>query len=193
MLMAISLLLGSLTLMTSNPAQAVTTVDHVDLTRYVGQWHEIASIPQWFQKKCVKDVTAFYKALPNGHIEVANSCTTADGSRNLAMGEAKIMDSQSNAKLKVTFAKIFNKFVYLFGGDYWIIDLEENYNYAVIGHPTNEYGWILAHQTSLSDQDLLQISANLKSQGYDTCKFITSIQEGGIQTQMPLCNYLKGK
>lgn len=180
-------------LLSSGHAKAVTTVSNVDLTRYVGQWYEIASMPQWFQKKCVSDVTANYRTLPSGRIEVINSCRTENGTMTSTTGEAKVKDTNSNSKLRVTFAKIFRKYIYTFGGDYWIIDLEPNYNYAVIGHPTLEYGWILARQPSLPDQDLLAIEANLKKQGYDTCKFLTTVQSGGLNKKTPLCEYLKGK
>lgn len=187
------ILLAAFIFFSVGSAQAVTTVDHVDLTRYVGKWYEIASMPQWFQKKCVSDVTANYQVLPSGRIQVINSCMTEDGSVSEAIGEAKVTESATNAKLLVTFAKIFGKYIYSFGGDYWVIDLDPNYNYAVIGHPTLDYGWILARQSSLSDQDLLAIAANLKAQGYDTCKFLTTVQKDGIGAKSPLCEYLKGK
>lgn len=184
--------LASILLCAGN-ASAITTVEYVDLTRYVGQWYEIASMPQWFQKKCVGDVKANYRTLPSGRVEVINSCLTEDGTVTATTGEAKITDTISNSKLRVTFAKLFRKYIYTFGGDYWIIDLEPNYNYAVIGHPTLEYGWILARQPFLPDQDLLAIEANLKKQGYDTCQFLTTVQNGGLNLKVPLCEYLKGK
>lgn len=172
-------------------ANPVTTVDRVDLTRYVGAWYEIASMPQWFQKKCVKNVMAEYKTLPNGRIEVINSCGQADNSRTETIGEAKIEDSETNAKLKVSFVKIFGSYIYAFGGDYWVIDLEPNYNYAVVGHPSREYGWILSRQPSIASSDLLQITENLTAQGYDTCKFKMSSQDGGNTETIPLCEYVK--
>lgn len=169
----------------------VTTVDHVDLTRYVGNWYELASIPQWFQKECVWSTTAEYTARNNGKIDVVNTCVKKDGTKKVAIGRAKIVDPETNSKLKVTFAKILGKYIYSFGGAYWIIDLEPNYQYAVIGSPDRQYGWILARQPHLSDSDLVQISNNLIKQGYDTCKFITTIQKGGFSSNQPLCEYLK--
>ena len=70
--------------------------------------------------------------MANNRIQVINGCDTKKG-RDVAVGRAKVVDSESNAKLKVTFVKIFNKWVYAFGGDYWVIDLEANYKYAVVG------------------------------------------------------------
>lgn len=174
-----------------NIAAAVTTVDHVDLTCYTGQWYEIASVPQWFQRKCAKDTMAKYSVLQSGRIEVINSCLKDNGEKSEVVGEAKVEDAKTNAKLKVSFVKIFGKYVYTLGGEYWVIDLEPNYNYAVVGHPTGQYGWILSRQPTLPDQDLIRIAENLKAQGYDTCKFNMSIQDGGNQKKLPLCDYLK--
>lgn len=175
------------------PAFAVTTVSQVDLNRYVGTWYEVASMPQSFQKKCVGGSMAEYKTLKNGQIKVLNSCLTKKGKRDVAEGRAKVVDKATNAKLRVTFAKIFGSWVFAFGGDYWVIDLEPHYAYAVVGHPSREYGWILSRQPSLSDQDLINISNNLKKQGYDTCAFNMTPQPGGANVTIPLCEYLKGK
>lgn len=168
---------------------AVKTVDSVDLKRYVGKWYEVASIPQRFQKHCVGNVTAEYTMLPEGKIKVINSCTKADGSMSVAEGRAKVVDNKTNAKLKVTFVKVID-WIFAFGGDYWIIDLDADYKYAVVGEGKNKYGWVLSRDPFLSDNDLLVIAANLKAQGYDTCQFLTTIQAGGFSQRMPLCEYL---
>lgn len=171
-------------------AQAeVQTVDYVDLTRYVGKWYEIASIPQSFQKQCVGNVTADYTSLSNGQIQVINTCTKSDGSVSVAEGRAEIVDPVTNAKLKVTFVKFFD-WIFSFGGDYWVIGLENNYRYAVVGHPTRDYGWILSREPEMSKGDLLAVSDILKAQGYDTCKLITTVQKNGISERLPLCQYL---
>lgn len=167
---------------------AVQTVPSVDLTRYVGKWYEIAAIPQSFQKQCVANVTAEYTSLKNGQIQVINSCDRKDGTRSVSEGRAKVIDRETNAKLKVTFVKIID-WIFAFGGDYWVIDLEANYKYAVVGHPTLKYGWILSREPALSQADLELISNNLKLQGYDTCQFIMTVQTGGNQQSQPLCKY----
>lgn len=175
----------------SSPASAeVEVVPHVDLTRYIGKWFEIAAIPQSFQRNCIANVTAEYAILNNQRIRVLNSCDQNDGSRKVAEGRAKVVDSSTNAKLKVTFVKIID-WIFIFGGDYWIIDLETNYRYAVVGHPTRKYGWILARDPALPIQELQVIAERLKGQGYNTCDFITTKQLGGISEKIPLCDYLK--
>lgn len=171
---------------------AVQTVPFVDLSKYVGTWYEVAAIPQSFQKQCVSNVTADYTLLDNGLIKVMNSCEKKDGTRSVSEGRAKVVDLVSSAKLKVTFVK-FIDWIFAFGGDYWVIDLEGNYNYAVVGSPSVKYGWILARQPSLAPADLEIIERNLRQQGYDTCKFIMTVQTGGNQQPQPLCKVIENK
>ena len=166
-------------------AQAVETVDHVDLNRYLGKWYEIASIPQYFQRKCVRDVTAEYR-LNEGAISVTNRCTAETGDVLVADGQARVVDSLSNAKLEVTFVKLFG-WRYIFGGDYWIIDLAPDYRYAVVGHPNRKYAWVLAKNPQLPAADLAAIDKRLKENGYDTCTLNMTIQTGGTSSKMPLC------
>jgi apolipoprotein D and lipocalin family protein len=169
----------------------VKTVESVDLNKYQGQWFEIAAIPQSFQKKCVKNTNANYSIEKStGYVKVLNICTEADGKLRQADGRARIEDTKSNAKLKVTFVKLFD-WVFSFGGDYWILALEKNYQWVVVGNPTMEYGWILARKPSMTLADLKLADVNLKANGYDTCKLLTSIQDGGLQKRTPLCEVVK--
>lgn len=173
------------------PSQSqVQTVDSVDLNRYLGTWYEIASIPQSFQKACVGNTVAEYSLTKANTVKVLNSCDTKTGARKTAEARAKIVDKDSNAKLKVTFVKIFN-WVYSFGGNYWILDLAEDYSYAVVGDPTTEYAWILSRTPQMSHDDLVAANQNLLKNGYDTCKVLTSIQDGGFSERKTLCEVLK--
>lgn len=177
---------GALMLMTGMVSAApLPTVDQVDLQRYLGKWYEIASIPQFFQKQCVGDVTAEY-AMDGDNIAVTNSCRTAKGERSVAHGQARVVEKASQSKLEVTFVKLFG-WRYLFGGAYWIIDLAPDYHYAVIGHPDRTYAWILASTPSLPKQELAYIAARMQGNGYDTCTLLTTVQSGGASSRMPLC------
>lgn len=149
-------------------------VKYVDLKKYAGLWYEIAKIPNRFQKHCKSGTTAQYKLLENGKIEVINSCIEEDGDRDASEGIAQIVDASSNAKLEVSFVSILG--INLFWGDYWIIGLDENYEYAVVGTPTRKYGWILSRNPKLSEEKLYEVFEILKSQGYDPKKFEMSIQ-----------------
>jgi len=136
-------------------------VPYVDLGRYIGTWYEIATIPQRFQKDCVA-VTATYTLRDDGTIAVLNKCRkkTLDGELKEAKGKAWVVDKKTNAKLKV-------QFFWPFKGDYWIIELDADYQYAVVGHPGRKYLWILSRTPQMDEslyQDLLQRIAN---KGYD--------------------------
>jgi apolipoprotein D and lipocalin family protein len=172
-------------------AKPLDTVEHVDLNRYLGKWYEIASIPQYFQRKCVLDTSAEYK-LTEGAISVTNRCTSEIGEVLVAEGQARVVDNLSNAKLEVTFVKLFG-WRYTFGGDYWIIDLAEDYRYAVIGHPSRKYAWVLAKYPQLSAEDIISIEKHLQENGYDTCTLNTTIQNSGIASKMPLCKFVELK
>ncbi len=164
----------------------VTTVPSVDLTKYLGTWHEIASIPQSFQKQCIGNTRAEYAVAEDDLISVVNSCDTQSGERSIASGRAKVADSASNSKLKVTFV-YFLGWQFRFGGDYWILALDENYSYAVVGSPDREYAWILSRTPMMSSSQLSEMNKILLAQGYDTCKLISTPQTGGLGERIPLC------
>lgn len=172
-------------------AQPLDTVPRVDLNRYLGKWYEIASIPQYFQRQCVRDVSAEYGAA-DGNISVTNRCVTANGDTKTAKGQARVVDKVSQAKLEVTFVKLFG-WLYVLGGDYWVIDLADDYRYAVVGHPSREYAWILAAKPQLSVTDLVGIESRLRQRNYDTCGILTTIQTGGASTKQPLCEAIHPK
>ena len=157
---------------------AVQTASFVDLNQYLGEWYEIATIPQSFQKKCVKNVKAQYSLASNGLIKVVNSCETKSGAVKVANARARVVDKKTNAKLRVTFVKIFN-WVFSLGGNYWILDVAPDYSYAVVGDPTTEYGWILSRTPDLSEESMNQAKKVLSDNGYDLCKFRKTIQDGG--------------
>lgn len=149
-------------------------VKEVDLNRYAGIWYEIAKIPNRFQKHCISGTTAQYKLREDGKIEVINRCIDEDGEKDAAEGVAKVVDESTNAKLEVSFVRILG--INLFWGDYWIIGLDDNYEYAVVGTPTRKYGWILSRTPQLSEEKLKETFEILKNQGYDPNKFEMSIQ-----------------
>jgi apolipoprotein D and lipocalin family protein len=153
----------------SNNDQPVP-VDSVDLEKYAGVWYEIARLPNRFQRKCSYNTTATYKLRHDGQIDVINRCIKNDGSFIEAKGIAKVVDTESNARLKVSFVKLLG--FSLFWGDYWIIGLDLDYNYAVVGTPSRNYGWILSRQSRLSSDEMNKVFAILRNQGYNPDNFI---------------------
>lgn len=132
-------------------------VAHVDVDRYVGTWYEIASFPQSFQEGCT-ETTATYKLRDDGELDVINHCIK-DDEEDVAEGRARIVDKTTNAKLEVSFFRPF-------WGDYWIIDLADDYSWAVVGHPSRDYLWILSRTPQMATTTYDGIIKRLKANGY---------------------------
>lgn len=137
----------------------VQTVAAVDLERYQGTWYEIAAIPQRFQAGCVAS-SADYRLRPDGRVKVINICREADGTTKRVNGVAWAVD-ETNAKLKV-------RFFWPFAGDYWIIELADDYSYVVVGHPERETLWILARTPEISSELYSELTDKIRDKhGYD--------------------------
>ncbi len=149
-------------------------VENVDLSRYLGRWYEIAHIPVWFQKECACGTTAEYTLVKDGVVSVVNRCYTSQGKLKEAKGRAWVVDRKTPAKLKVSFFSLFG--FWLFGGHYWIIDLDPDYQYVVVGHPKRTLGWILSRTPQLSEEVLDAIAERLEVNGYSISQFKLSDQ-----------------
>ena len=145
------------------------TVKSVNLESYSGQWHEIARYPNWFQRNCAGRVTADYVPRKDGSITVVNSCARQDGSVNQVKGRAKVVPGSGNAKLKVFFGGPI-------AGDYWIIGLDREYQWALVGHPSRRYLWILARSPGISEKLYAQIVQSAVEQGYDASRIVKTPQ-----------------
>lgn len=145
-------------------APPLETVVHVDLDRYLGLWYEIGRYPNSFQEGCL-DSTAMYTARTDGDIDVLNSCRDErDGRVREARGRAWVVDP-SNTRLKVSF-------FWPFRGDYWIMDLGQDYEYAVVGTPNRKYLWILSRTPSMHPEVLAKILKDVERQGFDRDKLL---------------------
>ncbi|MGO8806212.1 MAG: lipocalin family protein [Candidatus Bathyarchaeia archaeon] len=147
---------------------SLEVVPHVELEKYLGKWYEIAHLPAKFQEGC-NETTATYTLSKDGSISVLNQ-TIKNGKMKQAKGKAKVVDKNSNAKLKVTF-------FWPFYGDYWIIKLGNNYDYSVVGTPNRKYLWILSRTPQMDDNLYSQIIEYVKSKGFDANKLIKTLQK----------------
>jgi apolipoprotein D and lipocalin family protein len=152
--------------MTSTMAKSQTleTVAHVDLDKYAGKWYEIASYPQRFQKGC-HCTTAEYTLSGKGYVIVENRCNrdSITGKQSYIKGKAFVDEGSGNAKLKV-------QFFWPFRGKYWIIDLADDYSYAVVSHPNRKYLWILSRTPLMQEEVYQKILSRLKEKGFDLSK-----------------------
>lgn len=147
------------------------TVEHVDVKRYMGTWYEIAKFPQRFQKGLV-GVTATYSPLPNGKVRVINSGYKEDfnGKLKTIKGKAWVVDTATNAKLKVSF-------FWPFSGNYWILELGKDYEYAVIGEESHNYLWILSRTPQMDKAVYNELLKRVQEKGFDISKLETTPQK----------------
>ena len=155
---------------TSAPRAPLDTVARVDVGRYAGTWYEVALYPNRFQQACASDTTATYTPLGEGRIGVRNRCRRADGSEMSVDGIADVVDTASNAKLKVSFLPAWLRWTGIGRGDYWVLDLSPDYRVAIVGEPSREYLWILARTPTLSDAEYQALLAKVKAAGYDPAR-----------------------
>ena len=147
------------------------TVDYVDVVKYMGTWYEIAKFPQSFEKGLV-GVTANYALLSNGNVRVINSGYKNDfnGKLKIARGKAWIVDKKTNAKLKVMF-------FWPFSGNYWIIELGKDYEYAVVGDNSRKYLWILSRKPQMEEPLYNNLSNRIQEKGFDISKLEKNPQQ----------------
>lgn len=124
-------------------AEPVRAVDTLDIDRYAGQWHEIAHLPVSFQKQCVGEITANYGLRRDGRISVTNACRNADGERVIAEGVARPVAGHPG-QLQVRFVPDWLSWVPLVWADYWVLALDPDYQWALVGEPDRKYLWILS-------------------------------------------------
>ncbi len=145
-------------------SQTLQTVPNVDVNKYSGKWYEIASYPQRFQKGC-HCTTAEYTLSEKGYLIVENRCNrgSVDGKQSYIKGKAFVEKNSGNAKLKV-------QFFWPLRAKYWIIDLADDYSYAVVSHPSKKYLWILSRKPKMDDGVYQQIISRVKEKGFDVEK-----------------------
>jgi apolipoprotein D and lipocalin family protein len=161
------------------PLQAVP---QLEIDRYMGTWYQIALYPNRFQAQCLRDTTATYRRLDDGTVEVTNRCTRDNGTRDEIVGRARAAGKLSDGKLvpaqlEVRFAPQWLAWLPLVWANYWVIQLADDYRYAVVSEPKREYLWILARKPQLAAEDERLILARLREQGFDTGKLQRSPQQ----------------
>ncbi|MDD4109232.1 MAG: lipocalin family protein [Prolixibacteraceae bacterium] len=144
----------------------LSTIKELDLERYMGKWYEIARFDHSFERN-LTGVSATYNLRPDGRITVINQGykDSPEGKHKVAEGKAKQPDPSEPGKLKVAFFLFFY-------ADYFILELEENYKWALIGSSSDKYLWILSRTPRLEEDVLNDILNRAKRRGYDTGKLI---------------------
>ena len=168
---------GSSQVMSQQGDQSVKTIAALDVPRYLGTWYEIAKFPNWFQKKCVSNTKAVYTAKPDGNLRVLNSCKTATGETSEAEGLARQIGTKDSPKLEVRFAPEWLSFLPMVWGDYWVIDLDPQYQVAAVSDPRREYLWVLSRTPQIDPQVYADLLVRLKKQQFDIQKLELTSQK----------------
>jgi apolipoprotein D and lipocalin family protein len=145
----------------------VQTVPAVDLSRYLGDWYEVARYPNRFQTQCAGDVHVTYGSRPDGRVDVTNRCRTANGDTQVARGVARVVEGSGDARLKVRFAPAWIGWLPFVWGDYWIIGLDPDYRWAVVGAPGRDYLWVLSRTPVMDEPTYAEAVAVARAQGFD--------------------------
>ena len=165
-----------LLMLLSAPALAIAkpplqAVPELDLARYAGTWHEIARLPMYFERKCARDITATYTPREDGTITVRNACVKADGVNMVSEGVARKTGSDP-AKLQVRFAPGWLSALPFVWADYWVIAVDTDYRWAIVGEPGREYLWILSREPALDAKTFEDLKGRARMMGYDLAELI---------------------
>ena len=161
---------------TPAPLPPVSTIATLDVPRYMGTWYEIAKFPNRFQAKCVANTRARYLAQTDGSVQVLNSCVTADGSTIDALGRAIQVGATTSPKLQVRFAPAWLSWLPQVWGDYWVIDLDADYQLAAVSDSKREYLWVLSRTPQINDKAYGALMERLKAQHFEVQKLERTVQ-----------------
>ena len=173
-LLAIGLLGATITVLAAarerHGQSDLVPIDSLDVPRYLGAWYEIAKYPNRFQKQCDGYTTAHYSLLPDRSLQVINRCRRADGRIDEAVGSARQLGAANSPKLEVRFAPGWLSFLPMVWGNYWVIDLDPDYQLAAVSEPKREYLWILSRTPTVPRQAYAALLDRLARQGFDLGK-----------------------
>ena len=157
-------------------AVPLPTQDWVEPARYAGRWYEIAKLPNRFQDQCAGDVAATYSLRDDGRITVVNECRTKDGLDRVE-GIARRADPRGpDSRLKVRFAPAWLSFLPWVWGDYWILELDREYRFALVGEPSRKYLWILARDPVMDPAEYDRLVVRAAALGFDAAKLVRTPQ-----------------
>ncbi|MBN8717121.1 lipocalin family protein [Thermomonas sp.] len=153
------------------PALPNAPVPALDLQRYAGSWHEIAHLPMFFQRQCVADISATYSLRADGLIGVRNACRTRDGRFDVSDGVARRVPGQPGA-LQVRFAPDWLAWLPFTWADYWVVELDPDYRWAVVGSPSRKYLWVLSRTPAMPRAEFEAIRERAAHRGYPVQRLV---------------------
>ena len=176
MLMMVLVILPIAVTAKDSDKKPLEAIAQLDVTRYLGHWYEIAKFPNRFQAKCVANTRARYLAQNDGSVQVLNSCVTADGNTIDALGLAKQIGEPTSPKLQVRFAPAWLSWLPMVWGDYWVIDLDADYQLVAVSDAKREYLWVLSRTPQVNVKSYDALLERLKAQHFDVQKLERTAQ-----------------
>jgi len=158
-------------------AEPLPTIASLDVPRYMGTWYEIAKFPNWFQKKCVSNTRANYLLRSDGTVQVTNRCKMASGEIDEAIGSARQIGPATSPKLQVRFAPAWLSLIPAVWGDYWVVALEDNYQWVAVSEPGRQYLWILSRTPRMEPKAHADLLLRLATLGLDVQKLEVTAQD----------------
>lgn len=156
----------------SSDLKPLPTAPYVDVSRYVGKWFVITTLPQFFTKNCLGQ-TAEYKALSPNSVSVLNTCYKKNKKTGTISGKAVVTNARTNSELVVTFDSFFTK-LFRVKGDYNIIIIDPNYEYVMVGSKNRKSLWIMSRKPSMPQELLQKYVSYARSLGFDISKLVDS-------------------
>jgi apolipoprotein D and lipocalin family protein len=153
-------------------------VAKVELERFEGGWYEIAKLPRPTQSGCTGTV-AVYRLNSASELDVYSECHERglDGPVRRMSARAVVTDPEEPAKLSLDFGGFF--------GDYWIVDVDADYRYAAVGHPSRDFLWILSRRPAMPEADYSALTERVRKKDFDVDRLELTLQAPEGDTQIP--------
>lgn len=162
-------------------------VPQLDAARYLGQWHQLAAVPQPFNLNCARDTIARYGAIDDANISVDNTCVTYTGAVSGIRGNARVNDVASGAALHVSFPGVPFQDGLDGPSNYVVTYIADDYSWALVGDPARLSGFVLSRTPAVSGARWQEIRQVAEARGYNSCLLLTSPTSGGREDVRPLC------
>ena len=160
------------------PPPPLQALPSLEVAPYMGDWYQVAWIPNRFQKQCVSDTVATYRDLGDGGVEVLNRCKLADGKTDSVLGIARPPAGVARieggklmpARLEVSFLPTWLRWTGIGWGANWVVDLAADGRYVIVSESSRQYLWVLARQPALTPADELVVRTKLQGLGFDLAR-----------------------
>jgi apolipoprotein D and lipocalin family protein len=149
---------------TIEPVQAAA---YVDLARYAGDWYEIERLGN--EVGGAMDARASYR-LDRAGLAVANRCVSEGGQERVVRGRARVVDPHTGARLALSFAPFWLRWLPFGWTDYWILHVDPDYRHALVGTPNRRHLWLMSRDPSLGEGERARLVSIARRQGFDTAR-----------------------